>query len=108
VLPPAAFALLHGHRLYGTRGILAFTFFCLASGTFFESLSLRTGFPFGHYTFTSVMGPKILQLPILLALAYLGVGYLAWVLASLIVSAAPRTRTGLWVMPILASIVMTA
>jgi uncharacterized membrane protein len=108
VLQPAAFALLHGRRLFGTRGILAFSFFCLASAVFFESLSLRTGVPFGHYTFTSMMGPKILQLPVLLALAYLGVGYCSWVLASLILSAEPCTRTALWVAPILASIVMTA
>jgi hypothetical protein len=29
---------------------------------------LRTGFPFGHYYFTDVMGPKIFQLPVLLLL----------------------------------------
>ncbi|MGC2620104.1 MAG: carotenoid biosynthesis protein [Acidobacteriaceae bacterium] len=108
VLPPAAFALLHGRRLFGTRGILAFSFFCLASAIFFESLGLRTGFPYGHYTFTAVMGPKILQLPILLALAYLGVGYCAWMIASLIVRPTPRSRTALWLVPILASVVMSA
>ena len=108
VLPPAAFAVLHGRRLFGTRGILAFTFFCLASAIFFESLGLRTGFPYGHYTFTGVMGPKILQLPILLALAYLGVGYCSWIVASLIFRAAQRSRTAQFAIPFLASIVMTA
>src|SRR5271163_2879714 len=57
VLPPAAFALLHGSLLYRLRGTLVFTILCLGSGTFFESLSLRTGFPFGHYYFTDLMGP---------------------------------------------------
>jgi uncharacterized membrane protein len=108
VLPPAAFALLHGRRLYGARGILAFSAFCLGSGTFFESLSLRTGFPFGHYFFTGVMGPKLLQLPILLALAYLGIGYLAWVLASLLLGAAPGSRSSVVVLPVIASCLMTA
>jgi uncharacterized membrane protein len=108
VLPPAAFALLHGRRLYGTRGILIFSAACLGSGSFFESLSLRTGFPFGRYFFTSVMGPKIFGLPILLALAYLGIGYLSWVLASLLVSAKPGSRSRVLLLPVVAACVMTA
>ena len=108
VLPPAAFAVLHGHRLYGTRGILVFLALCLGAATFFESLSLRTGFPFGHYYFTGVMGPKIFGLPILLALAYVGVGYMSWILAKLIPGASPRSRTGLVLLPALASLIMTA
>jgi uncharacterized membrane protein len=108
VLPPAAFALVHGRRRYGTRGILAFAAACLGSGTFFESLSLRTGFPFGHYFFTGIMGPKILQLPILLALAYLGIGYLSWMLASIILGAAPGARSGVLLLPVIAACLMTA
>jgi uncharacterized membrane protein len=108
VLPTAAFALLHGRRLYGTRGILVFAASSLGSGTFFESLSLRTGFPFGHYFFTGVMGPKVLQLPILLALAWLGIGYLSWVLASLIQGAASGSRRNLFVAPLIAACVMTS
>src|ERR1700761_109548 len=73
VVPPALFAFLHGQRVYGLKGILVFLGVGLTVGVFFESLSLRTGFPFGHYVFTDVMGPKIVQLPVLLALAYVGV-----------------------------------
>jgi len=108
VLPPAAFAVLHGHRLYGTRGVLVFLALCLGTATFFESFSLRTGFPFGHYYFTGVMGPKIFGLPILLALAYVGVGYMSWILANLIPGASARSRTGLVLLPVLASLIMTA
>jgi putative membrane protein len=108
VLPPAIFALVHGRRVYGTRGIAVFTVLCLAVGSFFESLSLRAGFPFGHYYFTGVMGPKVLELPILLALAYVGVGYLAWVVASLIVGAPANSWKGLIVLPWIAATVMSA
>jgi putative membrane protein len=87
VVPPAVFALVHGATRYGWRGILAFAGLCLGVGALSESLSLRTGFPFGHYYFTDVMGPKILDLPPLLVLAYLGMGYLAWTLALLIAGA---------------------
>jgi hypothetical protein len=75
VIPPALFAVVHGARMYGSRGILIFATLCLGVGTLFESVSLRTGFPFGYYRFTDLMGPKLFDLPILLALAYVGMGY---------------------------------
>jgi uncharacterized membrane protein len=110
VLPPAAFALLHGHLLYRMRGILIFSALCLGSGTFFESLSLRTGFPFGHYYFTDLMGPRLFQLPILLALAYLGMGYLSWILALAILGHKTEQPRGLRVilLPLIASCIMVA
>src|SRR5260370_1250293 len=52
VIPPALFAVVHGARIYRLRGILIFATLCLGVGTLFESVSLRTGFPSGHYSFT--------------------------------------------------------
>src|ERR1700675_4295035 len=56
VIPPALFAVVHGARIYRSRGILIFATLCLGVGTFFESVSLRTGFPFGYYRFTARLG----------------------------------------------------
>ena len=84
VLPPLLFALVHGALRYGVRGILVFTGLCLAIGNLTENLSILTGFPFGHYHFTDVMGPKFFQVPVLLGLAYIGIGYLSWTLGLLI------------------------
>jgi uncharacterized membrane protein len=108
VVPPAIFALVHGRRNYGTKGVLVFAAVCLAVASFFESLSLRTGFPFGHYRFNDVMGWKLMQLPVLLALAYVGVGYAAWVLATLIVSGRKHSNANLLLVPCIASAAMTA
>lgn len=108
VVPAALFAFIHGQRVYGAKGILVFTAVCLATGTLFESLSLRTAFPFGHYIFTGVMGPKVMQLPVLLALAYVGVGYTAWMVATLIVGARAQTRAGVFLVPCVAAVAMTA
>src|ERR1700739_4899007 len=94
VLVPLLFALIHGTLAYGFRGILAFAFLCCAWGNAFENLSVVTGFPFGHYHFTDVMGPKLFHVPILLGLAYVGTGYLSWALGLLI--ARQRNRPGLW------------
>jgi putative membrane protein len=106
VLPPALFALIHGRRLYGTKGIVVFMVLCLVISSALESLSLRTSFPFGHYYFTGVMGLKLFQLPLLLSLAYVGVGYLAWVVASLIVGAPQSSRAATFIVPCVAAVVM--
>jgi uncharacterized membrane protein len=108
VVPPAIFALVHGSILYGVRGISAFTVFCLGAGALCESLSLRTGFPFGHYGFTNLMGPKLFQLPLLLVVAYLGIGYCSWVLSLLITGSQNRPFAGAKVVgvPLLASLIM--
>jgi uncharacterized membrane protein len=110
VLPLAIFALVHGAMVYRLRGILIFAVLCLGIGSLFESLSLRTGFPFGHYYFTSLMGPKLFQLPILLALAYLGMGYLSWVVGVSILRLWDKPLAGaqVVVLPMVASFVMVA
>src|SRR5262249_47270125 len=83
---------------------------CLGLGSLAELVSLRSGFPFGNYHFTEVMGPKVLGLPLLLALAYLGMGYASWTLALLILRRVGKRLGGTDVLavPLLASAIMTA
>jgi putative membrane protein len=88
---------------YGLRGIVAFMAICLVVGNAFENLSILTGFPFGHYYFTGLMGPRILHVPILLGLAYVGMGYLSWTLGLLILRGV-RVLT----VPLAASFIMVA
>ena len=103
-------ALLHGARTYRLQGSLVFAGLSLGVGALFEILSLRTGFPFGHYHFTGVVGPKLFDLPILLALAYVGMGYVAWFLATIILGppADSTTPYRLFTLPLLASCIMLA
>ncbi len=110
VLPPAIFALLHGRAIFGLRGILTFAGICLGTGFAFETLGVLTGFPFGHYYFTDVMGPKLYQTPVLLALAYLGMGYLAWTLAGIILrtGSRPFEPLRLIALPLVAAFIMVS
>lgn len=110
VAPPAVFALIHGSILYTLKGMLAFTAFCLGAGAICESLSLCTGFPFGHYYFTSLMGPKVFHVPIMLILAYLGMSYCSWVVGLLILGYRNKLLTAARVvaLPLLASLIMLA
>lgn len=110
VLLPLAFAVIHGALVYRLRGILTFILLSLAIGNLFENLSILTGFPFGRYHFTGVMGPKILAVPILLGLAYVGMGYISWTVARLILGDAGQLLNGsrLVTRPLVAAFVMVA
>ena len=110
VLPPALFALIHGTRIYGSRAVVVFITLSLGVGGLSESLSLRTGIPFGHYRFTDLMGPKLFELPVLLALAYVGMGYLSWIVALVILDGqnGPLSGSKTVGLPLVASMVMTA
>ena len=110
VVPPAVFALIHGSIVYRPKTILLFAVICMSVSAAIESFSLRTGFPFGHYYFTGVMGPKVQGLPLLLVLAYLGIGYCSWVLAVLILGLREKPLHGLRAVavPALAAFIMLA
>jgi putative membrane protein len=110
VVPPAIFAWIHGATAYGWRAMLVFFAVCLAVGNVFENSGVRTGFPFGHYNFTGLMGPKVLDVPIMLGMAYVGMAYLAWTMARLILGDAGRPLSGsrIATVPLVAGFLMTA
>jgi uncharacterized membrane protein len=112
IVPAVLFALIHGARVYRVRGILVYAAISLTVGYIMESLGVRTGFPFGHYSFTSGMGPKLFLVPILMGPAYLGMGYVAWTMARVIVSPGDTRQelagTRVVMLPLAASFVMVA
>jgi uncharacterized membrane protein len=110
IFPPIVFALIHGVMLYRPRDILIFSTLCLVIGNSFENLSILTGFPFGRYYFTDVMGPKLFHVPILLGLAYLGMGYLSWTLGRVILGGmrSPLTGPRVVTLPLVAGFIMVA
>src|SRR5205814_10208975 len=85
IVVPLAFALLHGAVRYQWSGILTFLVMCLVVSNLLENTSILTGFPFGPYYYTSGLGPKLFWLPLAIGPAYLGTGYLAWVLSTLLI-----------------------
>lgn len=105
-----SFALIHGARLYHFRGILTFASICLVVGNIFENLGVLTGFPFGRYYFTNLMGPKLFAVPIFLGLAYLGMAYLSWTLAHVIFGGmqSPLAGSRFLALPLTASFIMVA
>ena len=53
-----------------------------------ESLSIATGFPFGQYAYTDLLGDKLGQVPLMIMPAYFFVGYLAWTMGCMLLGEA--------------------
>ncbi|NEA30130.1 carotenoid biosynthesis protein [Streptomyces sp. SID13031] len=76
------FALVHGAQRYGWRAIGVFIVVGLVISNILENLSIATGFPFGDYHYTG--SGKIFEVPWFIGPAYLATGYLAWIVATVL------------------------
>lgn len=110
ILPALGFALVHGARHYRLRGILVFFGICLVVSNLVEDLGVATGFPFGRYYYAEPMGPRLFHVPLLLGLAYVGMSYVSWTVARMILGRPEAPVRGLRTiaLPLLASFIMTA
>lgn len=110
IVIPFAFALLHGAVRYQWSGIITFLVLCLVVSNLLENTSILTGFPFGHYYYTSGLGPKLFLVPLVIGPAYFGTGYLVWVLSTVLVGDV-RSKASLlttFAVPFIASFMMVA
>jgi uncharacterized membrane protein len=108
VLLPMAFALLHGSKQYRWRDMMVFSAICLVVSNALENLSILTGFPFGHYHYNAEFQPKLFQVPVLIGLAYLGMGYLSWTLARLILGREHSRGNRIVAVPVIAGFIMVS
>jgi hypothetical protein len=74
------FAIMHGMRRYGWRHFVVFFILTFVISWSYETSSILTGFPFGHYVYTDKLGPKLWLVPLLIMPAYFSMGYIAWTL----------------------------
>jgi uncharacterized membrane protein len=108
IVVQVGFALLHGAQRYGWRAIGVFIVAGLVISNILENLSIQTGVPFGHYHYTD--GGKIFQVPWFIGPAYLATGYLAWVVATVLLEDVRRDSPWLTTIgtPIIGAVAMTA
>lgn len=107
---PFVFALVHGLKSYALKDFAVFVGICFVVSNAMENTSILTGFPFGHYYYTDVLGPKLLLVPVQVFAAYFGMGYVAWTLARAILGdfEGPRSRFRVATLPLVAAFVMVA
>ncbi|MDQ1653280.1 MAG: hypothetical protein QOI35_2480 [Cryptosporangiaceae bacterium] len=107
IVVQVGFMLLHGTRRYGGRAMGVFTVAGLVISNILENLSIRTGFPFGHYHYTG--GGKIFLVPWFIGPAYLATGYLAWIVATVLLGEVRRNSPWLTTIgtPVIGAFAMT-
>jgi uncharacterized membrane protein len=76
-------ACLHGTKRYGLKNLAVFFVITFIVSNSFEALSIYMGFPFGNYHYT-MSGLRILEVPLIIAPAYFGMGYMAWTLSHIL------------------------
>ena len=103
-----AIAVVHGLQRYTTKQFLVFFVITFIISNIYENLSILTGFPFGHYHYTEVLGPKLFLVPVIIAPAYFGAGYLAWSLGHILIGAFGRRLRAMQIfsVPLIAAFVM--
>jgi uncharacterized membrane protein len=108
IVVQVGFLLVHGARRYGWRGIGVFVAAGMVISNILENLSIQTGFPFGHYHYTGT--GKIFQVPWFIGPAYLATGYLAWIVATVLLDDVRRRSPWLTTIgtPVVAAFAMTA
>jgi putative membrane protein len=108
LLISVVFALIHGAARYGWTGIAAFVVICLVVSNILENTSILTGFPFGHYHYTDLLGPKLFLVPLLIGPAYFASGYFAWVIGNILIGDVRGGSSGFttFAVPFIAAFVM--
>jgi uncharacterized membrane protein len=80
--------------LLGAAGTVVFFVTGISLGLCFESLSIRTGFPFGPYYYTPLFGPGVFEVPLIIPLAWYVIVYLGYVMSNLLIERAPVVVSG--------------
>jgi len=105
----ALFVLLHGPRQIGWRQVAVLLVLAFAISWSYETASIATGFPFGHYHYSDLLGPKLGTVPFLIMPAYYVVAYISWHLGLILLDRfSDRRRDALatWFLPVIASFIM--
>lgn len=80
----AVFAFWHGYQRFGMKNMVIFFLVTWVISHFFEAFSIATGFPFGHYHYAVLPGPRIANVPLMIMPAYFAMGYTSFILAQVL------------------------
>ncbi len=100
------FVIFHGFMEYGLIKLLLFCFLAFVISYATESMSISTGFPFGHYHYTTKLGDVFGRVPFKIMLAYFFNGYLALQMAVIFLAKKSFKKYNIVLIPILASLLM--
>jgi uncharacterized membrane protein len=97
MLATIGFAVVFGAALFGWRGMTLFLVTSFITANVMENLSINTGFPFGFFHHTDVLGPKLFAVPVILGFFYFYFAIVSWAWADLVLGPVgrPTLRDGI-------------
>lgn len=100
--------LLHAKIRYGIKNTLVFLLITFIVSLFFEALSIRIGFPFGHYYYDKLIGPRLFDVPLIIMLGYFSMAYVSWILSNVFVDQYNRKLSSnkVFLVPFVATFIM--
>ncbi|MGY1885569.1 carotenoid biosynthesis protein [Blastococcus sp. SYSU DS0753] len=84
VLLGSALSVAHAGLSRGARTGLAVLVLVASVAIAFESVGVATGFPYGSYRYSDVLGPTLLGVPFLVPLAWLMMAWPSWLLGEVL------------------------
>lgn len=102
------FSWIHGSQRYGIKNMCIWFIITWIVSNGFEGLSIKTGFPFGHYYYT-MPGPRILDVPLMIMVIYFGLSYTSWTVAQAVTGYFSKKITGIYklIIPVTTALVMS-
>lgn len=99
----ALFALAHGTWRHGAWPMLRFAVIVIVVAGLSESLSIHTGLPFGWFAHQPSLGTRIIDVPILVGVGWLAIGYISIAIAGIILGELPARSWPGGVLPVAAA-----
>jgi putative membrane protein len=108
-LPMIVFAWIHGTQRYGLKNMIIWFVITWVVSNGFEALSVSTGFPFGHYHYFRMPGPRVLDVPVIIMAMYFALSYTSWTVAQMVTGNFGKKIVGIYkiIIPITTAFVMT-
>ena len=75
VYTAATSMFLHGFAVYGARYSFTLLVIAVLFGFWIEQLGVTTGWPFGDYVYSDTLGPKVLDVPLVVPFAWLMIAH---------------------------------
>ena len=89
-----AFSVLHAVSILGWPRSLAFFLVCAVVSWCFEEVGVSTGLVYGAYHYSSRLGAKLGEVPLIIPLAWFMMVYASWTVARLLLDGAGSSTSG--------------
>lgn len=102
------FVAFHGLYRYDFKKMTIFLIITSVVSWTFETISISSGFPFGKFYYTELLGAKAGTVPFGIMLAYFFMGYLAWTVSTILLneSSSGIKKNKIIIIPVVSAAIM--